>query len=89
MKTTFLLSAALLSALPIAGTVQAQDMSEQQAAQPVSEPTSASPGTSTSAAPGSSGYGGVYGGTSASGGLARSGWATCGHMSKCNPDSGH
>ena len=87
MKTMFLLSAAVLSALSLAGSVRAQDMSGQQNAQPAS--TSASPGTSTSAAPGTSGYGGASGGTSASGSLTRSGWATCGHMSQCSPDSGH
>ncbi|TDG07050.1 hypothetical protein E1N52_17535 [Paraburkholderia guartelaensis] len=33
-------------------------------------------------------YGGVSGGTSASG-MTSAGWSRCGHMSKCNPDSGH
>ncbi|SIT51147.1 conserved exported hypothetical protein [Paraburkholderia piptadeniae] len=35
------------------------------------------------------GYGGVSGSTSASGGLIRSGWASCGHLPQCNVDNGH
>lgn len=87
MKMTFLMSAAVLSAFSLASGVQAQDMSGQQNPQPTS--TSSLPGTSTGAAPSTSGYGGVSGSTSASGSFTPSGWATCGHMSQCNPDSGH
>ncbi|TDY40547.1 hypothetical protein BX592_12460 [Paraburkholderia rhizosphaerae] len=36
-----------------------------------------------------SGYGGVSGGTSSSGSLSGPGWAACGHLPRCNPDSGH
>jgi hypothetical protein len=90
MKTTFLMSVALLGTLTLASAVQAQDMSGQQDAQPVSASTGASTSTSTSASPEKSGYGGgVSGSTSASGSLTRSGWATCGHLPQCNPDSGH
>ena len=79
MKTTFLVSAAaLFGALALGGAAQAQDASGQQNDQ------SASIGNPSD----TSGYGGVSGSTSASG-IARSGWATCGHESKCNPDSGH
>lgn len=87
MKMTFLLSAALLGTLSLACAVQAQYMSGQQNAQSAS--TSASPGTSTNAARGTSEYGGVSGGTSATGQLNRSGWAPCGHLPQCSPDSGH
>lgn len=38
---------------------------------------------------GTTGYGGVSESTSASGGLTRSGWTTCGHLPQCNADSGH
>lgn len=86
MKTTFLMSAALLGTLSLAGAVQAQDTSGQQDGQSVSASTIASPGTSTSTSPGTSAYGGVSGSTSASGGLTRPG---CGHLPQCNPDSGH
>jgi hypothetical protein len=89
MKTTFLVSVALLGTISVAGAVQAQDTSGQQNAQAVSASTSASPGTSTSASPDTSGYGGVPGGTSATGNLNRAGWATCGHLPQCNADSGH
>lgn len=91
MTTTFLMSVALLGTLTLASPVQAQDMSGQQNAQPVSGSTSASTSTSTSASPGTSGYGGgVSGSAGASGSLTRSGWATCGHLPQCdNPDSGH
>ena len=79
MKSTFLVStAALLGVLAFAGGAQAQDTSGQQEGQ------SASNGKPSD----TSGYGGVPGDTSASG-IARSRWATCGHESKCNPDSGH
>lgn len=84
MKTTFLLSVALLSAPSLVGTAQAQDISGQQDAQPVSAATSASPGTS-----GNSGYGGVAGITSATGNVSRADWTRCGHLPNCNPDSGH
>ncbi len=89
MKTTFLMSAALLGTLSLASAVQAQDMPRQQDAQPVSVSTSASPGTSTSATPGTTAYGGVSGSTSASGSLAGAGWTNCGHLPRCSPDSGH
>jgi hypothetical protein len=36
-----------------------------------------------------SGYGGVSESTSASGSLTPSGLATCGHLPRCNVDSGH
>jgi len=36
-----------------------------------------------------SGYGGVSESTSASGSLTPSGLATCGHLPRCNADSGH
>ncbi|TDG23199.1 hypothetical protein EYW47_14785 [Paraburkholderia silviterrae] len=89
MKTTFLMSAALVGVVSLVSAVQAQDMSGQQNAQPVSGATSASTNTSPNASPGTSGYGGVSGSNSASGSLTRLGWATCGHMPQCNPDSGH
>jgi len=88
MKTTFLMSAALLGTLSLAGAVQAQDMPRQQDAQPVSA-SSASPGTSTSATPGTTAYGGVSGSASASGSLTGAGWTNCGHRPQCSPDSGH
>ena len=84
MKTTFILSVTLLIALPLVGTAQAQDLSGQQDPQPVSAANSASPATSAN-----SGYGGVAGSTSATGNVGRADWTRCGHLPKCNPDSGH
>ena len=89
MKTTFLMSAALLGTMSVASAVQAQDWSGQQTTQPVSGATSASTSTSTSASPGTTGYGGVSGSTGASGSLNRLGGAACGHLPQCNADSGH
>jgi len=77
MKTTILLSAALLGSLSLASVALAQDTSGQQNAQSASTSS-----TSTS------GYGGVSGSSSASGG-PRSAWANCGHLPQCNADSGH
>lgn len=89
MKTTFLMSAALLGTLAFAGAVQAQDMSGQQNAQPVSASSSAPASNLTSGSPGTAGYGGVSWNTSMSGSMARSELANCGHLSHCRPDSGH
>jgi len=77
MKTTILASAAVLGFLALTSVVQAQGASGQQ------------DGQSATANSSDSGYGGVSGGSTASGGMARSGWATCGHLPQCNPDSGH
>jgi hypothetical protein len=78
MKTTILVSAALLGMLSLAGAAQAQDASGQQDGQ-----------TASANASSNAGYGGVSGSSSASGGMARSAWATCGHLPQCNADSGH
>lgn len=78
MKTTILVSAALLGILSLASVAQAQDASGQQDGQSASANASSN-----------TGYGGVSGSTSASGSMDRSGLATCGHLPQCNPDSGH
>ncbi len=89
MKTMFLLSATLLGAVSLASVAQTQDTSGQQDAQSASVSTSASPGPNSNTSPGTSGYGGVAGGTSTSGSLTHPGWANCGHLPQCSPDSGH
>jgi hypothetical protein len=53
---------------------------------PVSSPLNTMPGKMEST---TSGYGGVSGSTSASGSLTPSGLSTCGHLPRCNADSGH
>jgi hypothetical protein len=80
MKTTILVSAALLGILSLAGgaQAQAQDASGQQIGQSASADAS-----------NNSGYGGVSGTTSASGSMDRLGSPTCGHLPQCNADSGH
>lgn len=78
MKTTILVSAALLGILSFASVAHAQEASGQQDGQSASANASSN-----------SGYGGVSGNNGASGGMARSSWVTCGHLPKCNPDSGH
>lgn len=78
MKTTTLVSAALLGILSLASVAQAQEASGQQDGQ-----------SASTNARSDSEYGGVSGSSSASGGMSRPGSATCGHLPQCNVDSGH
>jgi cell division protein FtsL len=81
MKRTFLLFAALLSALSVVSVAHAQNTSAaQQDAQAAQ--------TSTS----NTEYGGVTGNTSAMGSATYTGsprQATCGHLPQCGPNAGH
>lgn len=82
MKTRFILSAACAVALSLTGVAHAQGVPAQQNAQPAATTTTSS----------TTDYGGVSGTTMAMGNPAHPAWtqpASCGHLARCNPDSGH
>ncbi|AUT65832.1 MULTISPECIES: hypothetical protein [Paraburkholderia] len=82
MNTRIILSAACTVALSLTSVAHAQGTPAQQNAQPA--PTTSTPGTTE--------YGGVSGTTMAMGNAAHPAWtlpASCGHMARCNPNSGH
>ncbi|MGF6633252.1 hypothetical protein OKW39_000403 [Paraburkholderia sp. MM6662-R1] len=89
MKTTILASAALVGILSLASVGQAQEASGQQDGQAQQAPGQQDGQSASANASSNSAYGGVSGSSSISGGMGRSGWATCGHLPQCNPDSGH
>jgi hypothetical protein len=80
MKTRSILCAACTVALALTNVAHAQGTPAQQNAQP--------PATTSSTTE----YGGVSGTTMAMGNPAHAAWtppASCGHLARCNPDSGH
>ena len=82
MNTRIILSAACTVALSLTSVAHAQGTPAQQNAQPA--PTTSTPGTTE--------YGGVSGTTMAMGNPAHAAWAppaTCGHLARCTPNSGH
>ena len=82
MNTRIILSAACAVALSLTSVAHAQGTPAQKNAQPAAT-------TSTSS---TTEYGGVSGTTMAMGNPAHPAWAppaSCGHLARCNPNSGH
>ncbi|OUL80766.1 hypothetical protein [Paraburkholderia hospita] len=80
MNTRIILSAACAVALSLTSVAHAQGTPAQKNAQPAATTSSTTE------------YGGVSGTTMAMGNPAHSAWAppaSCGHLARCNPNSGH